>query len=174
VRWYHGSLENAKKHSALFFGGRFSDFGWFVYPANFVAVGFAIFVLFRLFVLAWQRFLRVGFGVVSNSAAASAAVAGGAGATPSWWSVPGELIKLFFDPSVFFTLDVAFVAIYLVVVLTGLYLGFKAAGEPFKWSMAPVYVTYLFVYSFIVTATWVLSVFRFAARAKPVWSSTKK
>jgi hypothetical protein len=129
--------------------------------------------LFRLFVLAWQKVMRVGFGVVSNSAAASAAVAGGAGAAPSWWSVPGELIKLFFDPSVFFTLDVAFVVIYLAVVLTGLYLGFKAAGEPFKWSHAPVYVAYLFVYSFIVTATWVLGVFRFAARAKPVWTTTK-
>jgi len=161
----------------LFFDRKFSNFGWFVYPANFIAVAFAILVLFRLFVLAWQRVLRVGFGVVSNSAGASAAVAGGAAggaAQPSLWSVPWEILKLFFDPNVFLTLDVAFVAIYLVVVLTGLYLGFKAAGERFKLGMAPVYISYLFVYSFIVTATWALSVFRFASRAKPTWLTTKK
>ncbi len=180
VRWYHGALLNAEKYSHLFFDKSTGAFGWFVYPANFILTAVGIFVLFRAGLMAWERLMQLAFGVATNAGSAAAAVAAGAGTAQAaaaqaaaWWTLPLNVIKIVFDPSYLFTVDIAFVVIYSLVIIFALRLSFKASGEKFKWKLVPVYVSYLFVYSFLVALTWVLSVFRFFAGAKPTWTTTK-
>ncbi len=159
VRWYHGALVNAKKYSFVFFNSRYGSLGWFILPTNFIAVILAIFVLLRLALLTWQKLVFITAALLSAPA--------GSGLDA------GALVKLFFDPSLLLTVDVVFVFSYLALVIFGLWLSFRAAGERFRIRMIPVYVIYLFLYSFLVTGTWVIGIFRALTRKKPVWESQK-
>ena len=84
-----------------------------------------------------------------------------------------SLLARIFDPEIFLTLDVIFVAFYIALVILVLFLSFRAAGEKFKLKMIPVYVIYLFLYSFLVTATWAIGIFRAVTFRKPVWEKVK-
>lgn len=169
VRWYHGALINAGKYSKLFFNKRFGNLGWFILPTNFIAVAFAIFVLFRFGVLFWQKINYLLFGVVSSSASAMAALnaasAGAGGLLATLWNY----VVFVFDPEMLLTVDMLFVLAYIILVVVTLRFGFKAAGERFQWKWVHVYVIYLFVYSFLITATWIISLARLASGRKPVW-----
>jgi len=162
VRWYHGALINAKKYSFVFFNTRYGSLGWFILPTNFIAVVLAIFVLFRLALLTWQKLVFVTAALLSTH--------GGTSET----SVNVEMLaKLFFNPNQLLTVDVIFVFFYLVLVVFGLWLSFRAAGEKFKIKMLPTYIIYLFLYSFLVTGTWVISILHALTRKKPVWENAK-
>ncbi|MEM0475665.1 MAG: glycosyltransferase family 2 protein, partial [Candidatus Norongarragalinales archaeon] len=117
VRWYHGALLNAGKYSSLFFNKRVGAFGWFVYPTNFIAVAFSIFVLFRLAVMLWERILFAAFGAATNAAVAAAAVAGAQAAQPTQLDSVVSVVSVVFDPRMLFTVDVLFVAVYIALVV---------------------------------------------------------
>ncbi len=163
VRWYHGALVNAKKYFFVFFNARYGSLGWFILPTNFIAVVLAIFVLFRLALLAWQKLVFVTAALLaapSNSAGSASAL-------------PKVFFEEFFNLNQLLTIDVVFVLSYLALVIFALWLSFRAAGERFKIKMIPVYVIYLFLYSFLVTGTWIIGIFRALTRRKPVWENAK-
>jgi cellulose synthase/poly-beta-1,6-N-acetylglucosamine synthase-like glycosyltransferase len=151
VRWYHGAIINNKKYSYMFFDKKFGNLGWFILPTNIISV------LLAFFVTAKMLFLTMG------------AVTG--------------LAYLFFDPGspgagvllgrlnplYFFTAEVIIALLYLSVITVVFYLGFKAGDESFKFRHLPVYMLYLFAYSFVVTGAWLVSVSRELRGRKTGW-----
>ncbi len=173
VRWYHGVILNAGKYSKMFFNKKFGNLGWFILPTNFVAVGLAMFIMFRFLLLLLNKTLALVFGVATPASSAAAAVAGAGYAAPTGlnavFAVVWSYFSMLFSPENIFSFDFLFVAIYLALVLVTLRVGFQAAGEKFRWKWIPIYVTYLFLYSFVVTTTWLVGLLRALAGVKPTW-----
>lgn len=143
TRWYQGAIYNAKNYSFMFFNGKFGNLGWFTLPANFIAVFFAIFVLFRIVADGAGKLALIAWGF-ANSILFGYAVP----------SVPFDL-----NPIYWLNLEIIFVFFYLIVVLAALRYTFKAAGEDFKLHMVPVYLAFLFLYSFLITISWAIGIF---------------
>ena len=132
-----------------------------------------MFIMFRFLLLLLNKTLALVFGVATPASSAAAAVAGAGYAAPTGlnavFAVVWSYFSMLFSPENIFSFDFLFVAIYLALVLVTLRVGFQAAGEKFRWKWIPIYVTYLFLYSFVVTTTWLVGLLRALAGVKPTW-----
>lgn len=153
VRWYHGAVYNARKYSFMFFNKKFGNLGWFTLPANFIAVVFAIFVLLRIFIDIGGKVLAIAWGITNSLAFG--------------YAFPSVSIDL--NPIYWLNVEIILVAFYVIVVMLGLRYSFKAAGEEFKLSHAPVYLGFLLLYSFVITISWGAGIVKWAFKRKPTW-----
>jgi len=151
VRWYHGAIINNRKYAGMFFNKRFGSLGWFVLPTNMISVFLAFFVTAKLAFLALGGLTGLAYLVFDPSS-------------------PGAGVLLDrLNPLYFLTADAVIALFYLVVIATVFYLGFKAGDESFKFTRLPVYMLYLFAYSFLVTFAWSVGVWRELSGGKTQW-----
>jgi len=151
VRWYHGAIINNKKYSYMFFDKKFGNLGWFILPTNIVSVLLAFFVTAKILFLTMGSL--AGLAWLAFDPASPGA---------------GVLLERL-NPLYFFTAEVIIALLYLAVITVVFYLGFRAGDESFRLRHLPVYMLYLFAYSFVVIGAWLVSVSRELRGKKTGW-----
>jgi cellulose synthase/poly-beta-1,6-N-acetylglucosamine synthase-like glycosyltransferase len=149
VRWYRGFIINSKQYKKFYFNSSYGDLGLFVLPTY-------IFFVFFIFILLACLIYTVGFEI--------------------FHFINVRLLTGIILPTIKLENPVLFLSVSNVLWMSSIavslliaYLSFRISKEKFVLKMIPTYIISLFLYSFLMSATWLVSIYKELKSEKIKW-----
>jgi cellulose synthase/poly-beta-1,6-N-acetylglucosamine synthase-like glycosyltransferase len=150
VRWYRGYIQNVLKYSKMIANPKYGNLGFFVLPINFVWMFILGFLLFsQIFTLAWNSFQYF----------------------LAWSNIKFVILQpeIKFD---IFLIDfyTYFFFLFLIMGILILWLSIVFSGEKVELKKKlSFYLSYLFIYPFLISIFWVTAIIYEIAGVKRKW-----